>query len=123
MPEYKKKFNTSLIAREFVKGKSVFARWQEDNLLIYDNCLKHDFKFWKCRRFVKDTDDYQQVCEIVRKNFGILKDNHIYTSCTSAFPSTNLNEFTSFARKCNLIGTNLSSSTLDRLFIAANVEI
>jgi hypothetical protein len=41
----------------------------------------------------------------------------------SIFPAISMNDFTSFARKAKFVDKNLSSSTLDRLFIAANVEV
>lgn len=41
----------------------------------------------------------------------------------SIFPAISLNDFTSWARRAKFLDKNLSMATLDRLFIAANVEV
>ena len=54
---------------------------------------------------------------------NFLKNQFLYLASLSIFPAISLNDFTAWARKCKFIDRNLSSSTLDRLFIAANVEV
>ena len=61
--------------------------------------------------------------EIVKANFLLLKDTHIYNAAGSSFPSCSINEFKAFATRCSFVDSNVPSSTLDRLFIQANVEL
>jgi len=66
IPMFKKTFKTSIVERVFNKDKSVFAKWTEDNLNIVNNCLEHDLKYWKTKRFIKDPNDYDEVCSIIK---------------------------------------------------------
>jgi len=51
------------IERVFNRANSVFAPWREDNLKTVQECLDHDFSFWKIK-FIKDADDVEQVKKI-----------------------------------------------------------
>ena len=43
--------------REFSKPSSVWANWRDDDYIILKKCADHDFRQWKCPRFIKDKVD------------------------------------------------------------------
>tara|TARA_B110000285_G_C14641896_1_gene387982 strand:+ start:202 stop:384 length:183 start_codon:yes stop_codon:yes gene_type:complete len=43
--------------RTFKKETSVFRAWKRDDDFIINECLHHDFSFWKVPRFIKDETD------------------------------------------------------------------
>jgi hypothetical protein len=45
------------IQRVFKKENSVFARWTEDTPKVVQDCLEHDFHFWKVNRLIKDEEE------------------------------------------------------------------
>jgi len=77
IPKYRKNLKKNLIIRKFARAKSVFANWKIDNEVIIDNCLKHDFTFWKVPRFCKDEKEIKNVQKVVRKYFSLLKAEHL----------------------------------------------
>lgn len=123
IPPYRKAFKHHTIERRFRRDVSVFARWKEDDETTIRACLEHDIRYWKCPRFVKDIAELRKLEKCVRKHFLYLKNTHVYNSAGSTYPACSLNEFTAFSRRCRFMDANLPSSTIDRLFIQANVEL
>ena len=109
--------------RSFKKETSVFDKWIEDNEKIYKQCIEIDSQYWKIARFVKDEEDQANIYKVLLDNFPILKNNFLYVASTSNFPSITLNEMTAYAKTTNIFDKNLTMPTLDRLFIAANVDL
>ena len=120
---FKKQFKSKIVTRVFRKDQSVFAKWREDDQNILDKCYNHDMQNWKLSKFVKEETDLMGVNKIIKKYYPMFKANHLFNSSTSTFPFTSLNDFTIYAKRNNLVDKNLSQSTIDRLFIAANVEL
>ncbi|CDW84855.1 UNKNOWN [Stylonychia lemnae] len=119
--------------REFIKEKSVFRDCQVDNQNLYKKCFEYDMKFSKIRRFVKDTQDFQDLCQTLLNNYGIIKNQFINAISSSGYPQVS---WMDFAKVCDtviiiftlymqweVVDKNLPMSTVDRLFIAVNVEI
>lgn len=105
---FRKKVRRNLVVRKFSKESSVFAAWKLDDAHIYGKCIDHDLRYWKTSRFVRDKKDYLLVIKAVKKYFPALKAAHLYMCSRSKFPATYMNDFTSFARKANLVGGGLN---------------
>ena len=85
--------------------------------------LSEDFKYWKVNRFVKDQEDVKNIEQIVVNHIVQLKDIYITLICTSIYPNINWLEFTNFVKQCGILDHVTQISTIDRLFIATNVEL
>jgi hypothetical protein len=107
----------------FRKDQSVFAAWKQDDDETIRRCIDHDTKYWKCERFIKELDEYRALLKLVKTNFSLLKDNHLFLCCNSVYPATDRLDFTIFGRKIGLVDKNVLQSDIDRLFIATNVEL
>ena len=87
-------------------------------------CLDHDYKYWKTLRFIKDRDDYTNVQKVLRKHFFRLKALHLCLCARSTdFPAISAGDFNQFVKKAKFIDKTLNQATIDRLFIATNVEL
>jgi hypothetical protein len=60
--------------RHFSKPKSVFARWNEDNKKILDNCFETDKDLSKLKKFIKDENDLKATYQVFRNCYGSLKN-------------------------------------------------
>ena len=49
-------------------------------------CMSHDFKYWKVRRFVYPYSAYEEVIELVRVHFEQLKEIFISAMCEYGTP-------------------------------------
>lgn len=87
---------------------SVWGNWRDDTPSVVKQCLKHDFKYWKVPRFVKDPKQVELVQQVVEKYFDLLKAEHIQMAASSIFPASSLNEFTSYSRKAKFHDKNVS---------------
>ena len=113
-----KEYNRNIVQREFKKENSVFNPWKVDNTKEILMGFAKDISRWKVQRFVKDEEDYQNVCKIMEQNVFYLKTMYIILISNSNFPSITWNDFTTFVNNWKLIDENLQLSTVDRLFIA-----
>ena len=57
------------------------------------------------------------------KNYTLLKKLFTFYAATSAFPSISMLDFSTLCQSTNMMDKYLNLSTLDRLFIATNVEL
>ena len=122
VPKYQKPKPKEIEERQFVKETSVFSSWNLDNYATMQKCQKHDMKYWKVHKFIKNEKDYKEVCAKVWDYYELLKNTHIEITATSNFPVTYMNAFTQFIRRANLIDNTFKQSDIDRLFIAVNFE-
>ena len=120
--EFRKRFKKIVIERKFVKETSVFAYWITDTPASIAKCFEYDMRYWKCKRFIKDKDDFENLKKSVKKNYEFLKANHLALASTSTFPCTSINEFSLYAYKAGFIDKTFNSSRIDQLFIATNFE-
>lgn len=73
------------MSRHFKKDNSVFQKWREDTKKMHLQALAIDSEYWKIKRFVKDEDDQDRIYEVFVNNFGMIKDNFLYTAASSNF--------------------------------------
>lgn len=82
-----------------------------------------DFKYWKIYRFIKDPEDAKACEDLVIKHYFKLKEIYITLISTSNYPNVNWLEFVEFIKNCDVIDSFLTLSSVDRHFIATNVEL
>jgi len=112
------------VERKFRYESSCFRTWKQDDAMVTQKCFSHDFRYWKCKRFIKEKHDYEDLCNVVKDNYLFLKNTFIVLSCNSIWPYVDRNDFTIFARKCNFLeNPPVLQATIDRLYIAVNVEL
>lgn len=107
-----KQFKKNTVLRNFNKELSVFSRWKLDNNHIIKNCIDHDFRWWKLKKFIKykTETDMRQIDDLkqtVIKYFEPLKATHISLASRSHFPSVSIFDWTNFAKRANLPDKNL----------------
>lgn len=111
------------VERKFKKENSVFRDWREDANWVIAKCCELDSKEWKASRFIKDPAEVDKCWKVIEKNFVKLKDMFITLACKSNFPTVTLMDFSIFSEICKFLDSHVVLATIDRLFIAANVEI
>jgi len=50
-----------IVRRYFVKPKSVFHEWNEDNIYKINQCLDHDFQNWKVTKIKNAGSGYEAL--------------------------------------------------------------
>jgi len=122
--ECNKEYGKITVVHRYEQAASVFGQWKADTPFTMKKCLDHDYRYWKGLRFIKDKEDYAAVQKVLRKHFFALKALHLcLVSRSGDFPATAAFDFSQFARKARFLDKNLNQATIDRLFIATNVEL
>ena len=98
--------------------------------------FENDTSCWKVPRFVKSQEDvnnliitYQYIFQVnqcihyLNENFSDLKKLFTYYAALSSFPTISMMDFSNMCIAMNIMDKNINVSTLDRLFIATNVEL
>eukprot|EP00347_Sterkiella_histriomuscorum_P002614 403367462 len=109
--------------RVFKKDNSVFKDWKEDTPQTINQMLDDDMKYWKCHRFIKEENDKIACEKIIRQNAVLLKKIFMTEVCNSGFPNISWIDFSNYCEKCKIFDKNILLSTIDRIFIATNVEL
>ncbi|CDW72588.1 UNKNOWN [Stylonychia lemnae] len=109
--------------RVFKKDTSVFKEWKEDTPQTIQLMLDDDLKYWKIHRFIKDDNDRLMCEKIIRQNVVLIKKIFITEICNSSFPNISWIDFSNFCEKCKIFDKNVIIATIDRIFIATNVEL
>jgi len=86
-----------MVKRKFIKESSVFAYWKLDDMYVFKKCLDHDFRYWKCQRFIKNPSEYESLKHAIKMHFPVIKGHHLWMCCNSVFPASNIHEFMKFA--------------------------
>eukprot|EP00347_Sterkiella_histriomuscorum_P008584 403344534 len=105
------------------KNVNVFAEWKVDTDAILDEVIENDFKYWKVNKFVKDSKDLEEIEETFRENIRPLKNIYLTMISLSNYPNLTWLDFVNFIKQCNIIDERTQIATIDRMFIAANVEV
>mmetsp|Transcript_9315 Transcript_9315/g.12677 ORF Transcript_9315/g.12677 Transcript_9315/m.12677 type:complete len:154 (-) Transcript_9315:193-654(-) len=87
-------------------------------------CLNHDFKYWKVKRFVPDYATYANVCDIIKENIGQLKELFIVAAVESGSPpDIRRIPFFKFCERTKLLDKKMTASIIDTYFKATNFEV
>eukprot|EP00349_Pseudokeronopsis_sp_Brazil_P006027 CAMPEP_0202967230 /NCGR_PEP_ID=MMETSP1396-20130829/12024_1 /ASSEMBLY_ACC=CAM_ASM_000872 /TAXON_ID= /ORGANISM="Pseudokeronopsis sp., Strain Brazil" /LENGTH=291 /DNA_ID=CAMNT_0049692037 /DNA_START=293 /DNA_END=1165 /DNA_ORIENTATION=+ len=123
IPIVVKKTKMKVTERVFKKDASVFKDWKEDTPFLLEKCMQHDKQCWKVPRFIKDPSEQDKVWDILVQNFKKLKDLFLTLSCRSIYPCISWMDFSNYCDQCRIPDKNVPLATVDRLFIATNVEL
>lgn len=93
-----------MIMRQFVKSISVFKEWREDDEKSLKRGFLIDMSFSKLLKFIRDSEVYSQVTDVLYKYLPQLKDIFTYIIGTSSYPSVSWLDFTDLCTKWNIIG-------------------
>lgn len=64
-----------------------------------------------------------RIEDIIKKNLKVLKPIYLTLISTSNYPNITWLDFFNYIKDLNIIDDRTKTSTIDRLFIAANVEL
>ena len=118
-----KKLARTFTQVKFVKEKSVFKLWKEDTAETAKNCLRHDFKYWKCTKFLKDPEEYKDVTEVIKKHFSSLKEIFLqFVAKGGDPPDIKQLDFLEFCQSSGITDDIITASILDIYFTATNFE-
>lgn len=109
--------------RHFSFPNSVFAKFRPDSEHLLEQCFLTDTKQWKIQRFVKDEVQQQNIIAIVRKHYGTLKNQFLRLICCKSYPVIDWLDFVQECTNWKMIDMDLTSSDIDRIFIATNYEV
>mmetsp|Transcript_33982 Transcript_33982/g.33126 ORF Transcript_33982/g.33126 Transcript_33982/m.33126 type:complete len:307 (+) Transcript_33982:58-978(+) len=123
IPIYVKQHKMKVVERVFKKETSVFKDWKEDTPAVLEKCIQHDLNLWKIPRFVKDPQEQEKLWGIAEKHFKKLKDIFLTLACRSIYPCISWIDFTNYCEICKIPDKSVVLATIDRLFIATNVEL
>lgn len=112
-------------AEVFMKDRSVFRDFKDDNKSYLRKCFEQDINYTKIQRTVKGEEDVlEDIKEVLFKHFVKINNIFLYYIGISTYPTISMNDFTSWANKCNIIdGKWINLSTLDRILITTNVAL
>ena len=103
--------------------QTVFKDWKPPSDADLKKMLKHDSTLWKLPRFIKEEKMYDQVYSLFEANLRKLFYVFITLSAGSSFPGITWLDFTKFADTCKVLGGTVSSSDVDRYFLASAGEM
>ena len=82
-----------------------------------------DLQYWKIGpKMIKDEEDREAVNVILAKHFYLLKKIFIHLSSKSSYPAIGQLDYFHFVQKSKITDKNVNIATVDRAFIATNVQ-
>ena len=109
--------------RVFKKKQSVFRDYKESTPALLKKSLEIDTRLSKIQRYLKYPGDFEEVFEVLLANLIYLRDVFMYCISTSIYPNISWIDFSNNCYEMKIIDKNMPISTIDRLFIAVNVEL
>ena len=109
--------------RHFSKPNSVFKDWKDDTFNTVNESFTNDLEQMKIKKFIKDKKDLADTKLVLRKYYGeIKKQFNTQISNPKSYPVVDWLDFGDSCQKWKIIDKNLTSSDIDRIFIATNFE-
>jgi hypothetical protein len=109
---------------KFEKGKSIFKNFKEDNEEILRKMFELDMGYSKITRVIKNNDEeFHIVKDILWKNYARIKGIYLSSTTSSEYPILSWNDFTILCNKCKIVDKYCNLSTIDRVYIATNVNL
>jgi len=123
LPIKQKRIRKRVILSRFDKNNSVFKEWEVDTDSMLKKSFEADMAYSKIKKFTVDQNTYNEVTEVLFKHIRKIKDIFTYGIGTSSFPSISWMDFSGMCQSWRINDKNLSIATIDRVFIATNVEL
>ena len=67
VPVYQKPKAKAEIPPNFKKSESVFKDWREPTETDMERILMHDIQHWKVLRFIKDSVQFEETIQVLKK--------------------------------------------------------
>lgn len=112
-----------MVLRRFDKGNSVFRTWRADTEEKLKKSFELDVGYSKIMKASGSQEVFEEVTSILFEHIRQIKDIFTYGIATSSFPSISWMDFSNMCQHWKIIDKNLSYATIDRVFIATNVEL
>ena len=108
----------------FDHSNSVFRDWKPDTPASLEKMLEHDYTHWKAARFCKDPEELERVKRVVRLNIEFIKKVFHFLISKSLYPGIGWLDFGNWTAVLKVAdGARVQQHTIDRTFVAANVEL
>ena len=102
---------------------NVFKDWIQDDESTLDQIFVNDSRGWKIQRFVKKENELLDLYKVIKENLPMLKQLHtIIMSKSEDYPNIGWFQFVDCCIDCCFLDRNIKMDTLDRTFIASDVE-
>ena len=123
LPKIAKSMKRELTSKKFTKEDSVFRNWIDDSPQTYQNCLAHDFQYWKLAKFIKDEAEVHACEDVIRRNFKLIKEIFIQIVAKGGSPpDIGQLEFHQFCQDAGIFDSHFTPRVLDIAFAAVNFE-
>jgi hypothetical protein len=123
LPIKQKRIKKRMVLRRFDKNNSVFKAWKIDTEDTLKKSFDLDVGYSKIMKASGSQEAFEEVTSILFDNIRKIKDLFIYGIGISSFPSISWMDFSNMCQHWKIIDKNLSYATIDRVFIATNVEL
>lgn len=104
-------------------SKSIFKTFKLETEDLLKKTFELDFKYTKIQKIFKN---HVHECEAVKnmlwKNFNSIKNVYLTAIINSEYPVISWNDFTIICNKCKIPDKICNLSTIDRIYIATNVN-
>ena len=109
----------------FLKDRSVFKDFKDDNKHHLKKCFDEDMAFSKMHRVLKaSTEEMEEVSDLLFKHYQKILNIHLFYAGIGSWPTISMNDFTSWSNKCGFVdGKNINLAALDRILITTNVAL
>jgi hypothetical protein len=108
--------------RYFSLDTSVFKGFKFETEELIEKSLRFDWNLMKMK-FVKDKDDQDKIFQIFKKYFIQIRNQFLTKiSNPKTYPAIEWLSYVNTCQKWGIIDKNLTSTDVDRLFIATNFE-
>jgi hypothetical protein len=74
------------VEKPYDRQKTVFKDWREDTEQKIEQSFNHDASYWRVPQFIKDLKQQDEVADIVKENYAVLKAIFTYYAGRSSFP-------------------------------------
>ena len=110
-------------AQKFDISKSVFRTFKLENDELIKKMFDLDFKYCKVRKMFKNNvAECDSIEAVLWKHFIKIKNVFLTAIINSEYPVVSWNDFTIFCNKCKIPDKVCNLSTIDRIYIATNVN-
>ena len=88
-------------------------------------CLdKHDFVYWKGKRFIKEESDFERSKQFVKEHIQLIIQIYKNLQAESPiYPGITSQTICDFCKKSKMVDKDFGIATSDRLFIASTVKV
>lgn len=102
----------------------MFAKWQEDTKKVIDKAFDTDKELTKLKKFIKDESDLAATFKVFRDCYGSLKNQfNTQIATVKSYPVIDWLDFVEYCSKVwKVLDVDLTSSDVDRIFLATNFE-